>query len=76
MTNATAARFRGADSEKAARILFQFTQDFDAAESVKEERAEEELAEKDLGEICNTFFALMGQKDCHLADKQEPRGFY
>jgi hypothetical protein len=76
MTDAIAARLRGADSEKAARVLFQFTQDFDASESAKEERAEEELAEEDLGEICNMFFALMGQMDCHPADKPEPSGFH
>jgi hypothetical protein len=76
MTNAIAARLRDADSEKAAGFLFQFTQDFDAAESSKEERAEEEFAEEDLVEICNTFFALIGQMDCHHADKQEPPGFH
>jgi hypothetical protein len=59
MTDAIAARFRGADSEKAARVLFQFYQDFDAAESHREELALDEAAEQDAGELCNTFFALV-----------------
>jgi hypothetical protein len=68
MTDAIAARLRGADSEKAARVLFQFSQDFDAAESHREELAAGEAAEKDVGEICNTFFALMSQIGTANAD--------
>jgi hypothetical protein len=59
MTDAIAARLRGADSEKSARVLFQFYQDFDAVESHRDELASDEAAEQEAGELCNTFFALM-----------------
>jgi hypothetical protein len=71
MTDAIAARLRGADAEKAARVLFQFSQDFDAAESHREELAEEEATEQDVGEICNTFFALMSKSGTPNADTND-----
>jgi hypothetical protein len=61
MTEAIAARLRGADSEKAAKILFQFSKDFDAAEAAREEQTDESDSEEVLGDVCTAFFALMGQ---------------
>jgi hypothetical protein len=75
MTEAIAGRLRGADTEKAANILFQFSQDFDAAEAARDEQLEEDAAEDEVGEICNTFFALMSRADENTEDKVSSSDF-
>jgi hypothetical protein len=70
MTDAIAARLRGADSAKAAKALLHFSLDFDSAEYAREAEGEGEPHKDDLGEVCNPSFALMSQSDAITDDAQ------
>jgi hypothetical protein len=76
MTDAIAARLPGADSDKVVKVLFLFSQDFDAPESARLEQEEEETAIQDIGEPCNTFFALMSQSGVNPEDVVPPPDFH